>query len=295
MPKAQKYRVVVALVIALIAILLLAAGLSGEPFAGAQPYRTDAPLSGRTLFIRSPDFLQSLGWVMAIYAVLIILVVAGLLSTPEGRRRVLAVLIAGALLFLLVRLTAPQGLPQPQPLLEQSENVTSAPPVAEATIIPQDNGTAAPIPDTAPRWVVTLIVLSLSVLGAGLITLLVVGVNRVRKPDLKDLLAQEAAAAVQAIDEGQDLADVVSRCYSQMSKALLSERGIVRESHMTPHEFETVLVHIGLPIKAVQTLTQLFEIVRYGRVQPGEEMAQAARGSLQAIVNHLDSSGGTVL
>lgn len=77
-------------------------------------------------------------------------------------------------------------------------------------------------------------------------------------------LGREAGRALRAIEEGQDLHDVILRCYQQMIAFVKNERGIEREESLTPREFEEVLTGRGIPVAPIRQLTRLFELVRYG-------------------------------
>jgi hypothetical protein len=69
-----------------------------------------------------------------------------------------------------------------------------------------------------------------------------------------------------------------------MSQTLQSEKGIQRGEAMTPYEFEQKLLARGFPARPIQQLTKLFEQVRYGRQQPGENEKQVAVESLGEII-----------
>ncbi len=108
-----------------------------------------------------------------------------------------------------------------------------------------------------------------------------------RKPGQAGLLTLEAEKAMQNILAGQDVNEVILRCYAQMSRVLLQEGGIEREAFMTPSEFERELSKEGFPKAPVHQLTQLFEIARYGNWTPTRSDEQKALDSLQGIINHL--------
>jgi hypothetical protein len=102
-------------------------------------------------------------------------------------------------------------------------------------------------------------------------------------------MSQEAQAAVEALEAGGDFQDVVLRCYARMSQVLAEQRGVFRQSAMTTHEFERVLIKLGFPSEPVRTLTHLFEEVRYGSIQQGESGTQMAISSLNAIISYCKS------
>jgi len=108
-----------------------------------------------------------------------------------------------------------------------------------------------------------------------------------RSPESHPLqqVAEQARHAIGAIQSGADVRNVVLRCYFEMSRVLSEEKGLMRQSTMTPREFERSLAAVGLPQPAVQRLTRLFEGVRYGdKTADGDEEEQAIL-SLTAIVD----------
>lgn len=140
---------------------------------------------------------------------------------------------------------------------------------------------------SAPSWVVWATSLAVA-LGVVALVLLIVWIywkkqQRPQQQPLK-LLAQEAQNALDSIEAGADLRNVVVRCYFEMSQILNQTRGITRNEDMTPHEFQMRLVEKGLPGEAIDQLTQLFEEARYGQRAPGKLEEQRAVASLSAIL-----------
>jgi hypothetical protein len=80
-----------------------------------------------------------------------------------------------------------------------------------------------------------------------------------------DRLTLQAEWALQTLKSGGDLKNVIVRCYWQMEQVLKEEQGIEKETAMTVREFEHLLEARGMPQLPVHQLTQLFEMVRYGR------------------------------
>ena len=74
-------------------------------------------------------------------------------------------------------------------------------------------------------------------------------------------------------------------CYAEMSQALQAEKGIRRAQAVTTHEFEKELLTKGFPGRPIQQLTRLFEQVRYGHQQLGDEAKQSAKESLREIID----------
>jgi hypothetical protein len=97
-------------------------------------------------------------------------------------------------------------------------------------------------------------------------------------------VAREARQAIDTLEHGGDFGETILLCYRNMLRTAMDSRGIVREQHITPGEFEVTLHHHGLPAAPLALLTRLFEAVRYGRrpAAPGEE--QAAVRALREIV-----------
>jgi hypothetical protein len=94
--------------------------------------------------------------------------------------------------------------------------------------------------------------------------------------------AQETLASLQA---GGDFRTAIIRCYREMNRVVKAERGLARDTAMTPREFETYLVSRGFPHSALETLTRLFEGVRYGNVPPSTTDETMALACLTEIVN----------
>jgi hypothetical protein len=102
-------------------------------------------------------------------------------------------------------------------------------------------------------------------------------------PSTSDQIKAEVEGAIDQIESGVDLRNVIIRCYADMSQILIERRGIQRNRAMTPHEFELELQEVGLPHSSVQNLTRLFEAVRYGNAQLSSEDEQEAIHCLNAI------------
>lgn len=96
----------------------------------------------------------------------------------------------------------------------------------------------------------------------------------------------EAKKAREALLAGQDLREVILRCYQRMGLALQEEQHIERKSFMTSGDFERLLAAQGVPHDPVRQLTRLFEAVRYGRWQPTSDDEQKALGALEAILEY---------
>jgi hypothetical protein len=145
-------------------------------------------------------------------------------------------------------------------------------------------------------WITTLtsllLALALTLLVAGMVFLFWRRAREQRYLRPLRKVEQEAQAAIDAIEAGGDLREVILRCYYQMVHALGEYRNIHRNRDMTPHEFELLLHQRGMPREPVHQLTDLFEQVRYGGHKPGRQEERAAISSLSAIVSACQRTRG---
>ena len=107
-----------------------------------------------------------------------------------------------------------------------------------------------------------------------------------------DDLRLRALQALHELRQGDaPLADVIRRCYREMVQTVHEQRGVYRERHVTPREFEERLLRVGFPELPVQRLTRLFEQVRYGHASVGESEKRQAIDSLERIVAACEQLG----
>jgi hypothetical protein len=144
-----------------------------------------------------------------------------------------------------------------------------------------------PVYQAPPEWLTTTITVGLVVIISLAVVLIFLALYRRSKGRALEPLhhiQQEAQAALDAIEAGGDLREVIIRCYVQMIEALRQYRSIQRDRDMTPHEFEAYLEQRGLPLAPVQQLTLLFEQARYSGSTPARQDERAAVASLTAII-----------
>ena len=134
-----------------------------------------------------------------------------------------------------------------------------------------------------PDWIIWVI--------GGVVILLLVAVafyvlylRRQKEPDPQQLFVQEAEQALQELDAGGDVKDVVLRCYAQMEGVMRQSQDIKRQQSMTPREFEDQLAMAGFGDEHIGRLVRLFEEVRYGGHSSGNRAEREARDCLSAIV-----------
>jgi len=230
-----------------------------------------------------------LGW---LFIVMLALYVLGfiLLTPQEWRWRLVYAIVAlwllAGLIVLLVWLAGDQAIPStltPVPL----PSVTPTPETAQEPM-PEVYEPALDVTFMPPeRWVRVIVISSVILLCAAvLLTLLWLFYARQRPfvPPPVAQLATQAQAALDALYAGEDVHDVVLRCYFEMARVLDESQGLRRAETATPREFAARLVALGLPAQPVQTLTRLFEEVRYGRYQADDVVIQQATASLKGIV-----------
>ncbi len=273
----RRWRTLLIAGLALAAIVLLAAGLSGFelrpgrlfafPSASALAPDANAPLSDGLLFA----IWRALVIVPLALSPIAILV---LIMSPRFRRQVLRILMILALVYVIayvVLMSRQRAAPGDGPLPDQPAPTQTA----EAEILGEFE---ARLPD----WLVFAISLGLLALPIAAVWLM----WRRAHPSAGPLeqVAQEARQAIDELRGGADVKDVVMRCYLDMSQAVSAQRGIRRQAAMTPREFEWRLESVGLPAEPVRRLTRLFEGVRYGAKTAGEREQSEAIACLMAIV-----------
>jgi hypothetical protein len=273
-------------VIALVALVLLAASLNTlELKEGRQAQFTLlpnlGPMGGSSefgfLLMRIFRIVMVLAWLLLPFCIIYFII------SKEMRKRVLRDLMTLMPILILVYL-----------LLNNRNFGGLGIEMDPGAGLPADQGEMLLTPFPAepeyvppPDWVTTVTSLALA---AG-ITLLVFGVGyslwrRSRQKPLEPLqiVELEARAALEEIEAGGDLREVIQRCYLQMVQATRSYRNITRGQDMTPHEFQAVLEQRGLPSGPVHQLTELFEQVRYGGHRPGRQEERLAIASLSSII-----------
>jgi len=201
------------------------------------------------------------------------------LSSSKGRRRLILNIIMLILMLYLADYLHNHPLNNQQQQQEQA--ASSIQDILGQGGLPSAQFTAEP-----PAWLTPVIIVV-----AALITVLIIAavilIFQRRKPKsdmMLDKLAETAQSTVEAIQSGSDFKVTVIRCYQEMMRVVKEEKGIARQATMTAREFEDQLVRRGLPQGAIQTLTRLFEQVRYGSLPTNPRDEDLALASLTEIV-----------
>lgn len=217
-------------------------------------------------------------WILALFWGSIVICLLYAVISPAYRKALIATTLAMVLLaYVLMRIQENQA--------EREVEAVAGPPQAgdlgEAMALPPPPE-PAPWVNDPPPWISI-------VMGVG--GTLVIGwagytlwqrYQAMGSPQQQ--IVQQATDAIQQLDAGQDIADIISHCYVSMVQTMEQHQRIRRSDAMTPREFETHLRKAGLHSHHVHQLSQLFERVRFGDKPAGERDRQYARDCLAQIV-----------
>jgi hypothetical protein len=279
MPREKKFFATGLLVLTILIVIFLASGITGVEF---QPGTNLASTSDEIdpVPFQFPDLSTPLWYYMLMCAIWVILPVSVILfiKYPDVRKKTLQglvyVIIYGFILFLLSRKTQDDS-----PEIAEIENE-----LINTTIIDTQREAAEFISSVAevdPNLRIILDIILLILLG-----LLLWFIYRrfiYQSATTTDQIKVEIERAINGIESGADLGNIIIKCYAEMSQILKDRRGIEREISMTPREFELDLQEIGLPRNAVHQLTHLFEEARYGNAQSDVETEKEAIHLLNII------------
>ncbi len=271
----------------LAALLILAASLSTATLgtdwttmdfwlggAGSNPTGTGLRLSTKVLAAASLILLLTL--------VAANLLLASRRRWPVGR---MSFSLFGMLLTLLII-----AMLRPE-VLQRLQNL--APPAEPSVTTLASGANALPVPAALPAALVYMV----SLAAAGSVILLAWTIwRRLRPPRVavEATVARQAAQAAQTAladwQSGSPLADVIIRCYREMSDLVAQKRALQRAADMTPREFVWRLEKAGVPAQPTQQLTALFELARYSPQPLGAPEEAAARACLKALAEALENA-----
>ncbi len=192
-----------------------------------------------------------------------------------------------ALFFLSLGLSQTRLLPGAKiTLVAGGSNVSGTSKTSVPFTSPGDSGTTSTFTPNASPWTIVAVKIILGIIATSGIILLIIRFQGAKARQTSPLmrLADQAQEALNKLEEGGDLRNIVLRCYYEMTKILLEKKSMKREKSMTPREFETELIAKDLPVESVKMLTRLFEEVRYGSTVPGDREERMATSSLTAII-----------
>ncbi len=277
--------------LALLALTLLAAGLSNLRFEAAQggnlgkteirpaqEYFAEA----KHTFSETPLIEQILlvgGFLLAVAIGLIVM-------PPEFRKAFLNKVFWISLFAAIILVFAKPSDAEPQIILPE-ESIGANAPLGEEdaaegiNIQPAETFNAEKI---SPVWgyLITLVTLLIVAILFWWLWRVWDQARQVEEHPQKEL-QRIARASLDDLAEGAEWEDVIIRSYVEMGKVVNERRGIARDVEMTPHEFAQRLVSAGLPANPVRELTRLFERVRYSPHTADEREVARAVACLEEI------------
>lgn len=275
---AGRFSVLAIGVIAVIALVLLSAGLPNLRFdePGRLVVRGSTPLTLPGVMqpeSSSPSLRRLL--ILGVFLAAAALVLA---IIDKKARKLFLKLFLYAALFLLASLVVPKVDDAPR---------ASATPAPAAGAFPDLSTTAVPyVPPQVP-WATAFLVsmlLVLVILGVAYYFWRRRSASAVGGASLTEL-GNIAQSALDDLAAGRHWSDAIIQCYLRMNEAVESKRGLYRKQGMTAGEFAAHLEDAGLPSGAVARLTQLFEAARYGDKRATQAEVEEAAGCLRAIVS----------
>lgn len=273
-------------VVGIVALFLLAVSLPGVEFRPAVHYVTPGGGGGTPMAfaerLRQVSLLQM--FMLGLLFVLM-LVIALLMMSPEGRKRLLRTLLRLVLTIWVIAWVMERYRP-----FDPAAQETGGPAAGLASGEMNGGVEAVFAPPVIPAWAVFLTGMAVFLLLLGLGYWLW-RVARPKPAGLPEELARIARVALQGIRSGGSFDDTVIECYVQMSAAVNARHGLGRSQAMTPAEFASRLEQAGLPAEPVRRLTRLFEKVRYGGSRSSQAEADEAVASLTAILRACEERG----
>lgn len=273
-------------VLALGALMALAIGLRNISFREAQPMgRSEAQAATPPPPTGSVPEVSVQSHLVVWIAILLLVILIGILLTPELRKRLFRIFIRvaftyWALYFVFTRYgnvfaslagllnLSPQGGPA-----SDSDNIP--PPVF------------TPPPETP--WLSYLV----AVICILLVAFFAWRTQRFWRNDAGqgsgkslDEIVRIARSSLRDLSSGRESTDVILNCYFRMSDVVADKRSLKRGTSMTPAKFAVRLERAGLPGEAVKRLTRLFENVRYGGYRTGPKEVNEAVACLTTILNY---------
>jgi hypothetical protein len=280
----QKWGIVALSLVAVVMMLLLAAGLHDvqfEPGRSLQPEESESFETAVDTTVREiievPFWKQILFWVFLISMVSLV----AIMLSPEMRKWLFRSLIGTVSTVLMIFYLAREGT-------LNLFNIASE--MGDNAAVPPDD--LPPIEPFAPPEVSPWMTYLISIGVVLVILLLAWRLSRwwkrfsqlQKSSNALDDLGTIARSSLDDLEAGRDWNDVIVDCYARMSDTVSRRRGLFRTQAMTPTEFARRLEQAGLPGSPVRRLTRLFESVRYG-----------GRGSSQAEINEAVSCLNAIL
>ena len=271
--------------LALLALTALATSLNEVPFREGQRFArrevTEVqlpPLEVTEIWVDIPLWKQIVFW--SLVCLLVILV--GLLLSPEARKRMFLLLIRVGLTVWAIYF-----------LFKNYGDILFGFQAVGAAGSQQADGSVVPMPVFEPPPVSPTVSYLISFAFALLWLVVIWGLYRGWKKYMSfsakkplDEIAKVARSSLDDLSSGRNSSDVIINCYLRMSDIVSNKRNLHRTVAMTPHEFALRLEQAGLPGDAVTRLTRLFEGVRYGDRKSVPKDINEAVACLKTILHY---------
>lgn len=266
---------------------MLSAGLHNLPFRAGRSFSSEQVESIRSIpssivesALNVPFWIQVSMWV----ALLLLVVLIALLMTPEGRKRLLRLVIRLAVIYwgLYILFTEYPELLAGIGLALNPNKVPGAS-TSDGELPP---AFASPPSNSILSYLVSfgIAILLLAIAWKVVSFWREVSASAAEQPLQK--IARIARASLKDLSSGRDSTDVIINCYFRMNDAVADKRSIRRGEAVTPAEFAFQLEGAGLPSDAVHRLTRLFEGARYGGTKTGPREINEAVACLTTILHH---------
>jgi hypothetical protein len=278
-------------VLALGALTALAISLDDVSFSAAQrfaPGETASipPMSAQDITrvrVEIPWWKQLVVWAL----VLFMMVLIGLLLSPELRKRLLVLFVRTSLIVLATIFL----------LQNYGDRLFGLSSPAGNLARPEDAANLEPMPQFQPPQfspvVSYLVSFAFALLWIAVIWAVYRGWQRYNSLNPRkslDEIALIARSSLNDLNAGRDSSDVIINCYLRMNDVVADKRRLYREIAVTPNEFALRLERAGLPGEAVRRLTRLFEAVRYGERKSAPKDVSEAVSCLSTILHYCGES-----
>ncbi len=266
-------------VVSLLAVAALASGLSSVEIQNSRQFSVESaqgvadlvnlsiPASATSALVFLAGFLRLLLLILLPFSIYYFI------KSSKARKRVLIqVLYLVGFTYLILALS--QSLGQ-TPLEVTPEPLSSIPgPTASPDLVAGVSN--------VPGWVSAVASVAIAMLLAAVAVLAYRTLRASERPDHD--MAAEARWALDALDRGVSLENVIFRAYHQLCTTSSDRFGMRRHPDMTPTEYEQVLAASGIPSSPLASLTRLFEKARYGSATLSEDDEREAVSALRLIL-----------
>ena len=266
-------------VVSLLAVTVLASGLSSVEIQNSRQFSTESgqgvvnlanlsiPASATSALVFLAGFLRLMLLILLPFSIYYFI------KSSNARKRILIqVLYLVGFTYLILALSQSLG---ESPLEVTPEPLPSIPgPTASPDLIAGVS--------SVPGWVHIVASVAIAMLLAA--TAVFAYRRFIGYEGSNDDMAAEARWALDALDRGVSLENVIYRAYYQLCKTSSDRLGVRRHPDMTPTEYEQVLAGTGLPSSPLASLTRLFEKARYGSAPLSEGDEREAVAALRLIL-----------